>query len=282
MKLYAISDLHLAQPVNRDALESLPSYSEDWLILGGDIGEKEEHLQVALSCLTHRFQRVLWVPGNHDLWTLPSDQTGLRGVAKYQRLVSICQNYDVLTPEDPYVLWPGDGQPCLLAPLFTLYDYSFRPPSVPAESAVAWAEESGVLCTDEYLLHPDPYPSRAAWCQARCDYTERRLRETKPDLPLVLINHFPLRQDLIHLPMLPRFSLWCGTHRTEDWHTRFPVLAVIYGHLHTRGTRLRDGVRFEEVSLGYTRDWQQEKGMRAYLREILPGQSTAPLHLAAH
>jgi 3',5'-cyclic AMP phosphodiesterase CpdA len=282
MKLYAISDLHLAQSINRDALESMPSYPEDWLILGGDIGEREEHLRVALSCLTRRFQRIVWVPGNHDLWTLPSDQTGLRGEAKYQHLVSICRSYDVLTPEDPYVLWPGDGQPCLLAPLFTLYDYSFRPPSVPEERAIAWAEESGVLCTDEFLLHPDPYSSRVAWCEARCDYTERRLRETRPDLPLVLINHFPLRQDLVHLRSIPRFSLWCGTHRTEDWHTRFPVLAVVYGHLHTRGTLIRDGIRFEEVSLGYARDWQQEKGIQAYLREILPGQTETHSHLAAH
>jgi 3',5'-cyclic AMP phosphodiesterase CpdA len=282
MKLYAISDLHLAQPANRLALEALPPHPEDWLILGGDIGETEEHLRFALSCLTRKFGRLVWVPGNHDLWTLPSDETGLRGEAKYRRLVSICRSYDALTPEDPYVLWPGDGLPCLLAPLFTLYDYSFRPPHVSAESAVAWAEASGVLCTDEFLLHPDPYPSRSAWCEARCSYTEKRLQETASSLPFVLINHFPLRQDLVHLRTIPRFSLWCGTRRTEDWHTRFSVLAVIYGHLHTRGTRIRDGVRFEEVSLGYARDWQQEKGIQAYLREILPGQTAAPSHLAAY
>lgn len=222
----------------------------------------------------------MWVPGNHDLWTLPSDQTGRCGEEKYQRLVSICRNYGALTPEDPYILWPGEGIRCLLAPLFTLYDYSFRPRYIPAERAVAWAEESGVLCTDEFLLHPDPYLSRSAWCEARCSYTERRLEEAASDSPFVLINHFPLRQDLVQLPRIPRFSLWCGTRRTEDWHIRFPVLAVVYGHLHVRGTHFRDNVRFEEVSLGYTGDWHQEKGLEAYLREILPGQK-APLHLAA-
>lgn len=271
MKLYAISDLHLAHPINRAALEALRPQPEDWLILGGDIGETEWHLHYALSCLRPKFQRLLWVPGNHDLWTLPSDESGLRGEAKYQRLVSICHRYDVLTPEDPYILWPGDGSPCLLAPLFTLYDYTFRPPSVPAESAVAWAEESGVLCTDELLLHPDPYPSRAAWCEARCIYTEKRLKEANPSIPFVLINHFPLREDLVQLRRIPRFSLWCGTRRTEDWHTRFPVQVAVYGHLHVRGTYFRDHVRFEEVSLGYIRDWRQERGMQAYLREILPG-----------
>ena len=73
MKLYAISDLQLAQPANRAALEALPAHPEDRLILGGDIGETEAHLHFALSRLSRKFQRLLWVPGNHDLWTLPSD-----------------------------------------------------------------------------------------------------------------------------------------------------------------------------------------------------------------
>ena len=73
--------------------------------------------------------------------------------------------------------------------------------------------------------------------------------------PLVLINHFPLRQDLVRLSTIPRFSLWCGTRYTENWHTRFRAAVVISGHLHRPATDWRDGVRFEEVSLGYPREW---------------------------
>jgi hypothetical protein len=32
-------------------------------------------------------------------------------------------------------------------------------------------------------------------------------------------------------------------------------------------------VRYEEVSLGYPRDWRQERGIGWYLREILPATS---------
>ena len=39
-----------------------------------------------------------------------------------------------------------------------------------------------------------------------------------------------------------------------------------------RATRFRDDVRFEEVSLGYPKQWRQDRGMLAYLREILPGR----------
>lgn len=279
MKLYALSDLHLGHAINRQALEALPFYLEDWLILAGDVGETLEHLHFALSHLTRRFAQVLWVPGNHELWTLPSHaESSLRGEERYQRLVAICRSYGVLTPEDPYVLWPGEGGPHLLAPLFLLYDYSFRPPTIPEEQALAWAEESDVLCADEYLLHADPYSSRTAWCTERCNATEKRLQASMhAGYPLILINHFPLRQDCIRLKKIPRFSLWCGTTRTETWHTRFNAKTVVYGHLHMRATDYRDDVRFEEVSLGYPQNWQQEKGMQGYLRTILPEPKTTSI-----
>ena len=269
MKLYAISDLHLGYRENREGLQTLGSHPDDWLVLGGDIGESLEHLELALEVTTERFARVLWVPGNHELWT--HRPGGPRGQAKYEALVALCRDFDVVTPEDPYVVWEGESGPVALAPLFLLYDYSFRPDHVPREEAVAWARESGVLCADERYLHPDPYGSRDDWCAARCDEAERRLEKAASQYELVLINHFPLRQELVRLRRIPRFSLWCGTRRTEDWHRRFRARVVVSGHLHMRATDWIDGVRFEEVSLGYPRHWNGDSGIEPYLREILPG-----------
>lgn len=278
MKLYAISDLHLANEANRQGLLELEAHPEDWLLLAGDVGETEAHLHYALSVLAPRFRRLVWVPGNHDLWTLPSDSGALRGEAKYRRLVAICRSYGVLTPEDPYAELPnpeGEEPGYLVAPLFLLYDYSFRPDHVAEEEAVGWAEETGVVCSDEFLLHPAPHPTRAAWCRARLRATEKRLeRAAATGRRLVLVNHFPLRQDLVTLRRIPRFSIWCGTTATEDWHLRFRAAAVVYGHLHIKGTHYRDGVRFEEVSLGYPRDWDRSLGVGAYLRQILPAPET--------
>ena len=270
MKLFAISDLHLALPANRLGLQQLPAQPEDWLILGGDVGETLAQLEFALATLTPRFAQLLWVPGNHELWTLASESE-LRGQGRYQRLVELCRSYGCLTPEDPYPHWKGEGAPCVIAPLFLLYDYSFRPPEISREQALDWAIESGVLCSDEMVLFPDPYPTRDAWCAARCELTERRLEALGPDVRTVLVNHFPLLQAHAVLPRIPRFSLWCGTTRTEDWHRRFHAVAVVSGHLHLRATRWEQGVRFEEVSLGYAGQWNHQAGVKAYLREILPG-----------
>jgi 3',5'-cyclic AMP phosphodiesterase CpdA len=276
MKLYALADLHLRYEVTRRALRDLKPHPYDWLILAGDVGETEEHLRFALGILAERFARLLWVPGNHDLWSIPTRPGDPRGQEKYERLVAVCREFGVLTPEDPYVLWPGEGERCVLAPTFVLYDYTFRPDDVPVEKAVEWAAEENLLCSDEVLLHPDPFPSREAWCHERVRLTEPRLAAAAEQAPLVIVNHFPLRQDLAVLPRIPRFSIWCGTRLTEDWHTRFRAQAVVYGHLHIRATHHRVGVRFEEASLGYPQNWDVERGIAPYLRQILPDPHAAP------
>ena len=269
MTLWAISDLHVGFEANRHAVEALPAYPRDWLILGGDTGDTAAQLQLVLDVVTARFAVVIWVPGNHDLWTPRHWPDATRGVAHYERLVDQCRRAGVLTPDDPFVAWPGEPR-AVIAPCFTLYDYSFAPPGLSPADAVAWAAADKVQCADEVLLAPPPYPSRQDWCAARVDYTEARLAAVAPGVPIVLVNHFPLRADLAVLPRIPRFTIWCGTTRTADWHTRFPCEVVVSGHLHMRSTRWRDGVRFEEVSLGYPAQWQQAKGAAAYLRQILP------------
>lgn len=274
MKLYAISDLHLNYRENRAALETLAPHPDDWLILAGDIGTSLRHLDLALRKLTRVFARVLWVPGNHELWSLDNDDP--RGESKYQSLVDRCRDYAVLTPEDPFVLWEGEGGPCLIAPLFLLYDYSFRPHAVPADKAIAWAMQSGILCADEHYLHPAPHASRSEWCAERCIAAEEKLTAASGSHPLVLINHFPLKKALVRLPRIPRFSIWCGTERTDDWDRRFQAKVVVSGHLHIRTTDWIEGVRFEEVSMGYPTQWRRRGGMESYLREILPGSERQP------
>ncbi|MBX7073579.1 MAG: metallophosphoesterase [Pirellulales bacterium] len=271
MKLFAISDLHVGHPENRQAIVDLPPHPDDWLIAAGDLGDSLEQIDDALALLTGRFAQVIWTPGNHDLYTVEDD--GPRGVDRYQQLVELCRRRGVLTPEDDYPLWPGDGGPHVIAPTFALYDYSFRPDDVPEGREIAWALESNLFCSDETYLYPDPFANRRAWCAARVELTEARLAEVAWRHPLVLVNHWPLLREHAKLPAVPRFSIWCGTRRTEEWHRRFGAAVVVYGHLHIRRTTLQNDTRFEEVSLGYPRQWRQRRGLQSYLREILPGPS---------
>ena len=269
MKLWATSDLHVGFEENRRAVEALDAFPDDWLIIAGDTGESAAHLDFVLKTLTPRFAQIIWTVGNHDLWTPRSWPPDKRGVAHYERLVRVCQRHGALTPEDAFAVWPGDGPRTVIVPVFVLYDYTFKPDDVAVDDAVAWAAETNVRCADEELLAPDPYASRSEWCDARVAETEKRLSAVPDDVQIVLVNHFPLRRDHAVLPRIPRFSIWCGTRRTEDWHVRFRVKTAVYGHLHLRKTRALDGVTFEEVSLGYPKQWDPARGLAAYLRRIL-------------
>lgn len=269
-RLLAVSDLHVTHPENRTIVEGLRPESEaDWLIVCGDVSESLADFEWALGLLAHRFAKVLWAPGNHELWSPPDDQPDLRGAHRYRRLVEICEELGVLTPEDPYRVWHGEGGPLRIAPLFLLYDYSFSRNIAPTpELALALAHQAGVVCSDEFLLHPDPYASRAQWCQTRVRETEARLQACDAT-PLVIVNHFPLTEAPTRVLLHPEFAQWCGTTLTADWHLRFNTSVVVYGHLHIPRTTWQDGVRFEEVSLGYPREWHR-RSARPTLRTIAP------------
>jgi 3',5'-cyclic AMP phosphodiesterase CpdA len=274
--LLAVGDLHITYPENRRVVESLrPRSPADWLIVCGDVSEMSEDVEWALRLLSERFASVIWVPGNHELWTLPDDPLQLRGEGRYRHLVELCGRLGVLTPEDPYPVWEGTGGPVTIAPLFLLYDYSFGSNVAPTkERSLALAHAAGVVCSDELVLHADPYPSREAWCRIRVNETEARLLACAPELPTVLINHFPLIREPTLVLRHPEFAQWCGTTRTADWHRRFRARAVVYGHLHIPRATWHDGVRFEEVSLRYPRAWDRERISDLVLRQILPGDDS--------
>jgi 3',5'-cyclic AMP phosphodiesterase CpdA len=271
-QLLAISDLHVAYQENRDFVERLrPDRPSDWLLVAGDVGELTAEIEWALTLLRDRFATVVWAPGNHELWTPREDPVQLRGEARYRYLVEMCRRLGVHTPEDRYPVWEGEGGPAVIVPLFVGYDYTFRPAGTATkEEALAVAYESGVVCTDEMLLHPDPYPSRDAWCAARLKLTEARLAALDPALPVVFVNHYPLVRTPTEVLRYPEFAQWCGTVHTASWHRRHRTAAVVYGHLHIPRSTVYDGVRFEEVSVGYPREWQRRGSRPRPPRRILP------------
>ncbi|CAF9911147.1 MAG: hypothetical protein GOMPHAMPRED_007323 [Gomphillus americanus] len=334
--LYAISDIHLSYPQNREYWSALPLRKHDFppksgLILAGDVGESISHLRLALEIALQVFSYVWWIPGNHELYTLPGQHSptennastgdqaardaeidSLRGEERYQAFIRVCHQYPgVYTPEDEWVIWdcsaeedpittittksqisssPSNQQPqqpsssaaALICPLFTLYDYTFRPAHLHSTTAaLAWAAEKDIIATDEALLHSDPHPNKASWSSQLVSNFHTRLTSARarfPSLPFVLINHWPLREEVLHIPSIPRFSLWCGTRSTRHWDTEFaPVAVVVSGHLHVRRTDWIGDTRWEEVSLGYPRQWtkirEQELDVAELLREVLPGRA---------
>ena len=271
-RLLALSDLHVAHPQNREIVAGLtPGNDDDWLLLAGDVGERYPDIEWALRTIADKYATVVWTPGNHELWTSRQDPVGLRGEQRYLALVELCRKIGIRTPEDPYPVWHGPDGPVTIAPVFLLYDYTFRPDgALTKEQGLKLAYEKGIVCRDEALLHPDPHDTIDAGCSARIEYTEQRLAKRNPKLPVVFITHYPLVREPTRVLRYPLFAQWCGTTRTKDWHLRYNAAAVVYGHLHIPRVTWYDGVRFEEVSLGYPREWGRRATPPSLPRQILP------------
>jgi 3',5'-cyclic AMP phosphodiesterase CpdA len=255
--LLATSDLHVSHDGNREVVERIrPLADGDWLIVAGDVADRVADIEWTLRLLRERFEKVIWAPGNHELWTVSRDEVQLRGVERYEHLIGLCRDLDVLTPEDEYPVWVGEDEELVVAPLFLLYDYSWRPTGTTLEQALELGRSSGVYCTDEIFLFPDPYPSRQAWFEDRLQLTQARLEQIPTDRRTVLVSHWPLNRLPTSILTYPLFAMWCGATRTEDWHLRYRAAVAVYGHLHIPVSFQVDGVRFEEVSLGYPREWR--------------------------
>jgi hypothetical protein len=56
---------------------------------------------------------------------------------------------------------------------------------------------------------------------------------------------------------------------------RYRAVAAVYGHLHIPRSTVYDGVPFEEVSLGYPREWRRRAGEPQPVRHILDRLSGA-------
>nr|WP_222132100.1 metallophosphoesterase [Pseudonocardia sp. C8] len=275
--MLAVSDLHVRHQENREITDALsPGHPGDWLIVAGDVDERVDSVVGTLAALAGRFATVLWVPGNHELWSRAKHADGaaesLRGVARYGELVRRCREVGVLTPEDAYPVWDGPGGPAVVAPLFVPYDYSFLPAGTSTpDDGLAAAYAAGVVCTDEHLMYPDPHPTRQAWSADRVARTAARLDALDPGLPTVLVNHWPLVREPCDVLRHPEFALWCGTTATADWHRRYRASAVVHGHLHIPRTVVVDGVPFVEASLGYPREWRRHsERVGGYFPDLLP------------
>lgn len=84
------------------------------------------------------------------------------------------------------------------------------------------------------MLHPEPFPDPESWCAARHADAVDQLASSPADLPKVLVNHSSARGAARHAAAHP--PLHPLLVRTRNWHRRFNACAVVYGHLHIRGS----------------------------------------------
>ena len=171
-RLLAVSDLHVRYPENRAIVEGLrPGDDGDWLIVAGDVAERVDDVRRHPGPAARAVRQVVWVPGNHELWTPPTDPVhAARRASATAHLVRMCRAARRASPRRTRTRsGPGAGGPVVVAPLFLLYDYSFRARRHRDRGGGRWPRPTGPgwSAPTSTCSHPDPYPDRDAWCAAR-------------------------------------------------------------------------------------------------------------------
>lgn len=123
MRVFALSDIHIDYDVNAKWIAnlSIAEYQNDVLILAGDVTDTRRLLDWCLSTLAKRFKKVLFVPGNHDLWVIRED----REKNSLQKFDDVC----AVVESSGASMQAFRERGVSIIPLLAWYDYSFGEPS---------------------------------------------------------------------------------------------------------------------------------------------------------
>ena len=122
LRVFAISDIHVDFEENLNWVVNLSAndYRNDLLILAGDVTDSISMLANVFERLQKCFLKVLYVPGNHDLWVVRDEK--LNSLDKFYLIKQIAEECGISTGAAHF-------GPLSIVPLYGWYDYSFGLPS---------------------------------------------------------------------------------------------------------------------------------------------------------
>lgn len=267
MKVLISSDLHVDYDANMAWVNELSSseYTDDALVLAGDISDDMGKLEIVFSTLLEKFAHVFFVPGNHDLWV--RGESGIDSKMKLDRVLQLCKTLGIKT--EPFKLG-RNGDAVWIVPLFSWY---VKPEEGSQSLFVAQQgrDLTMMMWSDNTLIN---WPTSingdtiATYLHA---LNEARLQK-RFDAPVISFSHFLPRTDLIFPPQAEmdailkspdykpspfNFSRVAGSTALETQLRRLGSLIHVYGHQHRNRVRRIDGVTYISHCLGYPQEREQ-------------------------
>lgn len=212
MRVYTVSDIHVDYPQNLEWVLGLDchEYQADVLLLAGDVSEDMKLLERVLRGCLERFAKVMFVPGNHDLWVRRCNYDC--SLAKFGGILELCGELGVATE-------PFEYEGVEFLPLFSWYDFSFG--SMERSLRLGWR--------DFYACSwPESLPDSHAvtryfhqlnngvfeWIKARSVHRSHESHGLAPN-PRITCSHF--------LPTIELMPSWVP----ESKRTVYPVLGSV-------------------------------------------------------
>jgi predicted phosphodiesterase len=239
MRIFSLSDIHIDYDVNARWIANLSGaeYQDDALILAGDVTDSLRLLDWCLSALAKRFKKVLFTPGNHDLWVIREDRE-MNSLQKFDDVSAVVESSGAS-------MRAFRERGLSIIPLLAWYDYSFGEPS--EKLRAVWMDYRA-------CRWPGGYTEKdvAARFAALNDEQVSVAGDT-----VITYSHFLPRIDL-----MPGFSPGAhkflypvlGSARLESQLRRLNSSIHVYGHSHVNRHVTIDGVSYINNAFGYPRE----------------------------
>jgi predicted phosphodiesterase len=236
MRFFALSDIHADYEVNARWIANISAsdYCDDVLILAGDIAQTLLLLDWCLSTLARRFKKLLFVPGNHDLWVL-HEAPEKNSLQKLEEIRAVVESSGAS-------MQSFHERNVSIIPLLAWYDYSFGEPSEELRST--WMDYRA--CRWPSGFKEKEIAAHFAACN------KRQVGATGDTV--ITFSHFLPRIDLMphYIPAAMR-SLYpvLGTTGLDLQLRSLHSGIHIYGHSHVNRNLNIDGVSYINNAFGY-------------------------------
>ncbi|HYK02062.1 MAG TPA: metallophosphoesterase [Thermoanaerobaculia bacterium] len=236
MRVFAVSDIHIDYDVNARWVANLSSaeYQDDVLIVAGDLTDTLSLLEWCLGTLAKRFRKVLFVPGNHDLWVIRDDPQK-DSMQKFDEVRAAVESSGASME-----IYRERG--VAIVPLLGWYDYSFGQPS--HELKAMWMDYRACRWPDG-LQEKDV----AAHFAALNDGHTSRVGEK-----VITYSHFLPRIDVMPWFIPGSGKLLypiLGSTRLDRQLRRLNATIHVYGHSHVNRHVKLEGVTYINNAFGY-------------------------------
>ena len=266
MGVFALSDLHVDYQPNMSYLQQLSEidYTDDTLILAGDVSDNLDRLKIVLTYLRTKFARIFFVPGNHELWVRRKECVD--PIAKFWRILELCASLGVET--SPAKVGGSDNTDSVwIVPLFSWY---VKPEEGACSLFVPKAGEDPTLemWSDDRFTRWPPMENGDTAAHYFLHMNRKHIQQNY-DVPVISFSHFLPRTDLIFstehekkaagiqgkdLHPTFNFSRVAGCTCLEEHVRQLGSTIHVYGHQHRNRHRLVDGVLYISHCLGYTHE----------------------------
>lgn len=282
MRIASVSDIHTDFAENREIMVKLAAEiyrkEPDVVIVAGDVSHKNDRIERALVALSYVAEKVVYIPGNHDLWFDVPFAPNRRDLNTWDRyrgeLRALVEKIGAhYLPAAPLVI----GK-VAIAGTCGWYDYSLAPEAIRTsvgKEALAGKQFGGVMWSDARFI-----AFRDAAGELMPDAEVARIMEQElsdqlsaidgnPDVEhaVVVTHHQPFDEVVTHTGTLPWefFNAFMGSSALgRVIQSAKKARVAIYGHTHLVGETNIAELRVYGTPLGYPRE---RKGLS--LEEVL-------------